>query len=167
MGGGACRPLKVGTGRYGVGMAAFWRREAAAAAPDQGDGEPADDLAVNLLGECHQFRDRAALDESQCFVSDRGVIIAVLLALQPELGLGVDEAQHIAVSELAVRGQPTAEVQRRRAVHQGVVHIEECGGPIGRRVADSGPDIRSGAASPVPDGAVTTIRNLRCRGCPR
>ncbi|BBU24422.1 hypothetical protein MYXE_42120 [Mycobacterium xenopi] len=62
-------------------------------------------------------------------------VVAVFLADQLEFGLGVNEPEHVAVSEVFARGQPAAEMQQRGPLHQRVVDVEECGrGQIDRRL---------------------------------
>ena len=43
-----------------------------------------------------------------------------------KLGLRVDESEHVAIGEVLAGGQAAAEVDQRRALHQGVVDVEEC-----------------------------------------
>ena len=45
-----------------------------------------------------------------------------------KLGLRVDESDHVAVGEVLAGGQPAGEMHQRRALHQGVVDVEERGG---------------------------------------
>ena len=99
-------------------------REFAGARPDL----VGDDLVVDLLAQRDQLLDGAALDEGERLAPAGGDVVAVFLAEQLELGLGVDESEHVAIGEVAASGQPAAEVHRRGPLHQGVIHVEECGG---------------------------------------
>ena len=64
-----------------------------------------------------------------------GDIVAVLPPEDLEFGLRIDESEHVAVSEVLPGGQAAAEVDQRRALHQGVVDVEErrCGQVDGRQ----------------------------------
>ncbi len=93
-----------------------------------------DDLVVDLLAQRAQFGGRSTLDEGQRLAAALGDVVAVLPAGQLELGLGVDELPHVAVTEVLAGGQTTAEVHQRGSLHQRVVDIEEGrGGQVDRR----------------------------------
>ena len=93
-----------------------------------------EDLVVDFRAECGQLLSRSAFDERQCLASALGDIVAVLLAGQLELRLGVNELPHLAVPEVLTGGQAATEVHQRRSLHQGVVDVEKGGrGQVGGR----------------------------------
>ncbi|WP_414467257.1 hypothetical protein, partial [Mycobacterium intracellulare] len=51
-----------------------------------------DDLVVDLLAQGHQLLDRPALDEGERLAPASGDVVAVFLAEDLKLGLGVDES---------------------------------------------------------------------------
>jgi hypothetical protein len=63
--------------------------------------------------------------KGQRFATAGGDVVAVLSAEYLELGLRVDESEDVAIGEVLSGGQAAPEVDQRRALHQGVVDVEE------------------------------------------
>ena len=104
-------------------------RQRAGAGPDL----VGEDLVVDLLAQHAQLGRGAALDEGQRLAPALGDVGAVLPARHLEFGLCVHELPDLAVPEVLAGSQAATEVHQRRALHEGVVDIEEGrGGQVGR-----------------------------------
>lgn len=92
-------------------------------------------LVVDLLADGHQLGDPVPLDDGQGAVAGVLHVFRVLDARQSEPGLLPGEPGQLAALEELPLVQATAEVEDRRALHDGVVQVEEGGGPF---VTDDG-----------------------------
>lgn len=87
-------------------------------------------LVVDLLADGHQLGDAVALDDGQGAVAGVLHVFRVLDAGQFEPGLLPGEPGQLAALEELAFVQAAAEVEDRRALHDGVVQVEEGGGPF-------------------------------------
>lgn len=153
-----------------------------------------DDLVVDLLAERCEFGGGAPGDELQGALLTAAHIGAVLFAGDPELHLFPGDIDQVGGLEVFAGGQTAGEVHDGRALHHGVVHIEERGrGEIARyrrsrlvvkrareaarNSASCSASAASALASPArlartssslgPNGLRVILVNWSCRPCPQ
>ena len=120
-------------------------------------------LVEDLLAELLELGDGVAGDEAQRRRAGLGDVLGVLDADDPEVGLLPGRAEDVAGREELAPVQPAGEVEDARALHHGVVDVEErrrARGPAGGSSADS-TSVAAAAASPA---SVDRCCRLRGRG---
>ncbi len=130
-------------------------REGAGAGPDPvGHG-----LVEDLLAELLELRHGVALDEAQRRLAGVGHVLGVLDADHPEVGLLPGRAHDLPGGEELPSVQPAGQVEDARALHHGVVHVEERGRRGVRRGAQGGLDLgRRGGRLTGEDRAQLQVR---------
>ncbi len=123
-----------------------------------------DDLLEYLLAERLQLGGALAGDQAQGGVLRVGHVVRVLGAVQPEPGLLPGEAGDVAAGEEAPAVEADPEVEDRGPAQDGVVAVEEGGGP--RVVRVGGVVLGGGSGCLAAPGALRVPGGLRLRGRP-
>lgn len=129
-------------------------------------------LVVDLLADDRQFGDAVALDDGERGVLGFLHVLGVLGAGQPEPRLLPGESGQVAGLEELPLVQAAAEVEERGALHDGVVEVEERGGPVVAedrefRFLDGGVG-RGGDVLQLLGGLARCLRRgLACQNAPR